>query len=136
MIVTLDSLQILLTNFLFYYTVAFAGAFMKDLYETMTRKNDPIRLGELIVGATCASFIAMSLHETLLSELKLNTILLVTFVLGILGFEIFGNITSISSLEGFATRILEIKDRFSIQYNPPGKEEKKEVETKEQDVEG
>lgn len=99
-------------NLLFYFIIGSFGAFVKDLYGTLTKKDEHIRLGKIFVGATCAMFIGMFLQEYF--TLKITTIVPLTFLLGVLGFEIFGNITSINKLKKFTLLLIEFK-RFSTQ---------------------
>lgn len=105
--------------FIFYFTIGSFGAFLKDLYETMTQKNEKIRLGEIIIGGACATFICLGLQDTWFKDLSLNLLVLITFILGILGFEVFGNLTTLTKLENFVDRVIRFKERFTITYQPP-----------------
>lgn len=127
---------------LFYFIVGSAGAFMKDLYEKITHKNKQIRLSKVIVGGLMAAIISYGLGDTWFEDFSLNTMFLVTFVIGVLGFEIFGNITTISKLRSFLGEISELKrvaKGGEVSKDPPPKPDKppdKEVpkETAEVDV--
>ena len=104
---------------MFYFTIGSFGAFLKDLYETMTKKNEKIRFGEILIGGACATFICFGLQDSWLNGLSLNMMVLVTFICGILGFELFGNFTTMNKFEKFVSKVMEIKGRFNIEYNPP-----------------
>lgn len=121
---TKEALLDLSMNLMFYFTIGSLGAFLKDLYETMTKKNERIRLGEILIGGACATFICFGLQDTWFKGWSLNTMVLVTFVCGILGFELFGNLTTVSKFKDFIGQVLEFKNRFNIEYQKP--EEKKE----------
>lgn len=105
--------------FIFYFTIGSFGAFLKDLYETMTQKNEKIRLGEIIIGGACSTFICLGLQDTWFKDFSLNLLVLITFILGILGFEVFGNLTTLTKLEKFFDRVMQFKERFTITYQPP-----------------
>lgn len=114
-------------NLLFYFIIGSFGAFLKDLYETLTKKNEKIRLGEIVIGGACATFICYGLQDSWLKGLGLNLIVLLTFICGILGFEIFGNLTTMEKFKEFISNVLEFKNRFHIEYrNPVEQNEKKE----------
>lgn len=127
---TLDTLSDLAVNFLFYFIIGSFGAFLKDLYETLTRKNEKIRLGEVLIGGACATFICYGLQDTWLKDLSLNLVVLITFICGILGFELFGNLTTITKLRKFVEMVIEFKSRFNIEYVKPEDEETSEKDKK------
>jgi hypothetical protein len=118
---TQEALMEMFMNFLFYFIIGSFGAFLKDLYEMITKKNDPIRLGEVLIGGTSATFICYGLQDSWLAGLSLNLIVLITFICGILGFEIFGNLTSVDKFKNFITMVIEFKSRFKIEYHDPNK---------------
>lgn len=111
---TQDALMEMSTNLLFYFIIGCFGAFLKDLYETMTKKEEKIRLGEVLIGGTCATFICFGLQDTWFKNLSLNLIVLITFICGILGFELFGNLTTIDRFKQLVTYIIELKSRITI----------------------
>jgi hypothetical protein len=114
-------------NLLFYFIIGSFGAFLKDLYETLTKKNEKIRLGEIIIGGACATFICYGLQDSWLKGLSLNLIVLITFICGILGFEIFGNLTTMEKFKDFIRRVIEFKSRFSIEYHDPNEQNNKKT---------
>lgn len=94
---------------LFYFIIGSAGAFMKDLHEKITQKNKQIRLDKVIIGGAMAAIISLGLGDTWFKDLSLKTMFLVTFIIGVLGFEIFGNITTVSKLRSFIGEISDLK---------------------------
>ncbi len=94
---------------LFYFAVGTLGAFVKDLYETMIGKIKKIRLGEVLIGGIVTTIICLGLSDNLFKDFSLNTMLLITFVIGVLGFEIFGNMTSISKIRKLLKIIDEVR---------------------------
>ncbi len=106
---TTEALMELSLNVLFYFIVGTLGAFTKDLYETMTKKIEKIRLGEVLVGGIVATIICYGLSDTWFKNFSLNTMFLITFVIGVLGFEIFGNITNIAKIRNLLIIVDEIR---------------------------
>lgn len=108
---TLETVVSLAFNFLFYFIIGSLGAFLKDLYETLTKKNEKIRLSEVLIGGISATFICLALQDfSWFGERSIGFISLVTFVMGVIGFEIFGNITTISKLKDFFYLLNRLKN--------------------------
>jgi hypothetical protein len=101
-------------NLLFYFIIGSFGAFLKDLYETITKKEEKIRLGEVLIGGACATFICFGLQDTWFKDLGLNLIVLITFICGILGFELFGNLTTLAKFQQLVALIIDLKNRITI----------------------
>lgn len=134
MMYPIEDISNLVLNLLFYFIIGSFGAFVKDLYESMTKKVEQIRLGKIIVGATSSMFICMVLQE--MWQLSITTVVPLTFFLGVLGFEIFGNVTSIDNLKKFIITIVEFKQYMSQQHPkiPPDNEPRND-EPSEEEVE-
>ena len=109
MMITVEALTDMTLHLLFYFDVGTLGAFTKDLYETMTKKTEIIRLGEIIVGGVVASIFCYGLSDTWFKNFTLNTMFLVTFTIGVLGFEIFGNMTNISKIRNLLLVVDEVR---------------------------
>lgn len=106
---TTETLTDLTFNFLFYFIIGSFGAFLKDLHETLTKKNEQIRLGEVLIGGACATFICLAVRDLSWFENKsIGFMSMLTFILGVVGFEIFGNLTTLDKLKTFIAKI----DRF------------------------
>jgi len=117
---TYSALSDMAITFLFYFIIGSFGAFLKDLYETMTKKNERIRLGEVIIGGACSTFICYGLQDTWLEGLSINLIVLITFICGILGFELFGNLTTMTRLKRTINAAIELK-KMHVTYNDPNR---------------
>jgi hypothetical protein len=127
---TQEALMEMSINFLFYFIIGSFGAFLKDLYETMTKKNEKIRLGEVLIGGACSTFLCFGLQDTWFKDLGLNLIVLITFICGILGFELFGNLTTMAKFKQLVIYFIDLKNRITIAppsgNNPPSSEPSKE----------
>lgn len=109
MTITVETLTNMALPLLFYFAVGTLGAFTKDLYETMTNRIEKIRLGEILVGGVVATIICYGLEDSWLKGFSLNTMFLVTFTIGVLGFEIFGNMTNISKIRNLLLVVDEVR---------------------------
>lgn len=125
-VITTDTLLDLLPSVLFYFAVGTLGAFTKNTYETMTKQQKRIRLGEVIIGGIVTTIICIGLSDTLFKNFSLNLMAFVTFVLGGLGFEIFGNMTSIDKIRNLLAIVNEV--RKGINPNESGARSTKEFE--------
>lgn len=108
-------------NFIFYFTIGSLGAFMKDLYETLTKKNEKIRLGEVLIGGMCATVVGMAISDySWFNSVSLNTTVFIIFILGMLGFELFGNLTTIAKFKNFVFIIISLRHQISnAKPDPP-----------------
>lgn len=132
MSLSIESMLELFYNFSFYLVLGSFGAFMKDLHETLTDKNERIRLSEILIGASSAAFICLYLKDKWLEDASINTMAAICFVLGILGFEIFGNVTSISKLKSFVKEVAELRSKPPSEWTesssqPPTHESVEEI---------
>lgn len=112
-------------GFSFYFVIGFFGAFMKDFYETITKKHEAIRMGHILIGAFSTAFLMVGIEHYLVDLFTFNTIVLITFILGILGFEIFSKISTINKFKNFLISIIEFK-RF---LNSTNKDKMNDVES-------
>lgn len=114
-----ETLINLCINFIFYFTIGSFGAFLKDLYETLSNKNDKIRLSEILIGGACSTFICMGLQDTWFKSFSINTMVLITFIVGILGFELFGNLSTLAKFKNTVQVAIELKNRIRIEPGKP-----------------
>lgn len=107
-----DELISILYSLFFYFVIGSLGAFLKDWYETLTNKNETIRLGEILIGGLCSTFICYGFQDFILQKFSVNFLVFINFLLGILGFEIFGNITNLQKLKTFLFDLIEIRNNL------------------------
>jgi hypothetical protein len=111
---TQEKLLSLCISFSLYFVVGFFGAFMKDLYDTLTLKDESIHLKKVLIGAFCTAFIFVGFEDTLSSKISLNLIVLLNFICGVLGFELFSNLTTISKFEKLVERLVKLRKKVKI----------------------
>ena len=126
-VITADTLLDLIPSILFYFAVGTLGAFTKNTYETMTKQVRKIRLGEVLIGGIVTTIICIGLSDTVFKNFSLNLMAFVTFVLGGLGFEIFGNMTSIDKIRNLLAIVNEV--RKGINSEESGARSTREFET-------
>ena len=124
--ITSEALIEMALPLLFYFAVGTLGAFTKDLYETMSKKIEKIRLGEILIGGVVTAIICLGLSESLFKDFSLNTMFLVTFVIGVLGFEIFGNMTNIAKIRNLLVVIDEVRKGI-----PPSQKDTSNAKTRD-----
>jgi len=104
-------------NLLFYFMIGFFGAFIKDLYDTMTNKEPRMRLCRMLIGAIWTAFLFIFLESTWLSKLNVSTIIFFAFISGILGFELFGNVTTLAKCIKLVETAIKIKKGIKIDFS-------------------
>jgi nitrate/TMAO reductase-like tetraheme cytochrome c subunit len=88
------------------------GAFAKDLFGALNHKKIKISLLKIFLGALTASFFSLGLSDLILKYFNLNVLILIQFILGVLGFELFKRISTFKNLLEFLKIIKEMKDVF------------------------
>ena len=126
--ITQESLMNLCFSLLFYFSIGTVGAFLKDLHETLTKKTERIRLGEILIGGISAAIICYGIEDSWLKDVGTNLTVLITFICGVVGFEIFGNLTTISSLTTFAQKVISIRHGTGTNLEDNKKESEKNNE--------
>lgn len=99
----------LVTTFLFYFTLGTLGAFTKDLYNTLVNGNAKIELPRIFISAISASFICIGGHNYLSEHISPNVIIFIVFLCGVVGFELFGYISSVDKLKVTLTKFMKFK---------------------------
>lgn len=107
-IVTIESILVIAANFLFYFVIALSGAFTKDLYDNFINKKKKIETIRIFIAAFSTAFIAIGVQDYT-ENFSLNLIILFSFLCGVIGFELFGSISSIRNLRITILEIIQIK---------------------------
>lgn len=96
-------------QFLIFFVIGCIGAFLKDAYDSITAKHDKMRLLETLIGGFSAAFISLAIEDIWLKELSLRLLFLATFIIGIVGFELFGKFSTLAGLRKTADEIIEYR---------------------------
>lgn len=96
----------LFLNVCLYFMVATLGAFIKDVYNSITKKDEVIRVKRILVGSIFATFVLLAIEDYILSKQTINIVMFISFIMGGVGFELFGKWVNIDNVERY------VKKRF------------------------
>lgn len=110
-IATLDVILVITINFLFYFIIAASGALVKDIYDNIVNDKKKIEFPRILIASVVTVFICIGSQEFLSEKFSINIIILICFLCGVVGFELFGHINSIDNLKKFIEYIVNIKNK-------------------------
>jgi hypothetical protein len=81
-----------------YFLITLAGAFVKDMYNTIRGIDTTFRLYRVLTGALFSAFVMVGVENWLLTKMGLKEIVVIAFFVGILSFELFERLSNINGL--------------------------------------
>lgn len=78
-----------------YFLIAMIGAFVKDIYDTISGTRPKIGIKRIFVSTTLSTFLIFAARDYLSTDLEIA----VTFILGVIGWELFSRICTINGLK-------------------------------------
>lgn len=81
-----------------YFVLTLTGAFLKDLYNTLIKKDVKFRLSRVLIGAISGAFIMIGLEDILLTKVGVNQIITISFIIGTVSFELFNKISKLDTV--------------------------------------
>lgn len=81
-----------------YFLITLAGAFVKDMYNTIRGIDTTFRLYRVLTGALFSAFVMVGVENWLLTKIGLKEIVVIAFFVGILSFELFERLSNINGL--------------------------------------
>nr|DAH85720.1 MAG TPA: hypothetical protein [Caudoviricetes sp.] len=81
-----------------YFVLTLAGAFLKDVYNTLIKKDVKFRLSRVLIGAVSGAFIMIGLEDILLTKVGVNQIITISFIIGTVSFELFNKISKLDTV--------------------------------------
>ena len=81
-----------------YFLITLAGAFVKDMYNSIRGIDTKFRLYRMLTGALVSAFFMVGLENWLLRHVGLKEIVVVSFFIGIVSFELFEKLSKIDSI--------------------------------------
>lgn len=81
-----------------YFVLTLAGAFLKDVYNTLIKKDVKFRLSRVLIGAISGAFIMIGLEDILLTKVGVNQIITISFIIGTVSFELFNKISKLDTV--------------------------------------
>lgn len=81
-----------------YFILTLTGAFLKDLFNTITKKDVKFRMSRVLIGAISGAFIMIGLENILLTKVGVNQIVTISFIIGTVSFELFNRISKLDNI--------------------------------------
>lgn len=81
-----------------YFVLTLTGAFLKDLYNTIVKKDVKFRMSRVLIGAISGAFIMIGLENILLTKVGVNQIVTISFIIGTVSFELFNRISKLDNI--------------------------------------
>jgi hypothetical protein len=122
-----------------YFLITLAGAFVKDMYNSIRGIDTSFRLYRILIGSFFSAFVMVGLENWLLRHIGLKEIVVLAFFIGLLSFELFERLSNIDGIFKFyqtyqqikrGDRVLDIKDKPTLSESiekkdkPPPEENK------------
>lgn len=82
-------------RFLIVFIVAFFGSVFNDFYNTMTDKDEDVKIVRVLLSATTGSILMMASSNYILQYIDYNVFAMLSFIAGVTGFSIFEQFKSI-----------------------------------------
>lgn len=96
-----------------YFVLTLMGAFLKDLYNTLIKKDVKFRLSRVLIGAISGAFIMIGLEDILLTKVGVNQIITISFIIGTVSFELFNKISKLDTV----LRYVKLFNKFIKENN-------------------
>lgn len=92
-----------------YFLITLAGAFVKDMYNSIRGTDTSFRLYRILIGSLFSAFVMVGLENWLLRHIGLKEIVVLAFFIGILSFEAFERLSNIDGIFKFYQTYQQIK---------------------------
>lgn len=100
-----------------YFLITLAGAFVKDMYNSIRGTDTSFRLYRILIGSLFSAFIMVGLENWLLKYIGLKEIVVLAFFVGILSFELFEKLSNVDGLFKFYQTYQQIKRGEKVDLN-------------------
>lgn len=100
-----------------YFLITLAGAFVKNMYNTIRGVDTTFRVYRVLTGAMFSAFLMVGLENWLLTKMGLKEIVVIAFFLGILSFELFEKLSNLDSLLKYYQIYQKIKNNSDIKID-------------------
>lgn len=116
-----------------YFLITLSGAFVKDMYNSIRGIDNKFRLYRMLTGALVSAFLMVGLEGWLLKHVGLKEIVVISFFVGIISFELFEKLSKIDSIIKYYKIIQDIKNGRDVQLPDDTKVTVKREEPKDKD---
>lgn len=100
-----------------YFLITLAGAFVKDMYNSIRGTDTSFRLYRILIGSFFSAFVMVGLENWLLKFIGLKELVVIAFFLGILSFELFEKLSNVDGLFKFYQTYQQIKRGEKVDLN-------------------
>lgn len=100
-----------------YFLITLAGAFVKDMYNTIRGIDTTFRLYRVLTGALFSAFVMVGLENWMLTKIGLKEIVVVAFFVGILSFELFERLSNINGLLKTFQEVQRIRKNMDVKID-------------------
>lgn len=100
-----------------YFLITLAGAFVKDMYNSIRGTDTSFRLYRILIGSLFSAFVMVGLENWLLKHIGLKEIVVLAFFVGILSFELFEKLSNVDGLFKFYQTYQQIKRGEKVDLN-------------------
>ena len=118
-----------------YFLITLAGAFVKDMYNTIRGIDTTFRLYRVLTGALFSAFLMVGVENWLLTIIGLKEIVVIAFFIGLLSFELFERLSNINGVLKTFQEFQRVKNNLDVKIDdnktPTLTESQKEDKTKE-----
>ena len=102
-----------------YFLITLAGAFVKDMYNTIRGIDTTFRLYRVLTGALFSAFVMVGIENWLLTKIGLKEIVVIAFFVGILSFELFERLSNINGLLKTIQEVQRIRKSMDVKIDEP-----------------
>lgn len=92
-----------------YFLITLAGAFVKDMYNSIRGTDTSFRLYRILIGSFFSAFVMVGIENWLMRFMGLKEIVVIAFFLGLLSFELFERLSNIDGIFKFYQTYQQIK---------------------------
>jgi hypothetical protein len=100
-----------------YFLITLAGSFVKDMYNSIRGTDTSFRLYRILIGSLFSAFVMVGLENWLLKYIGLKEIVVLSFFIGLLSFELFERLSNIDGLFKFYQTYQMIKRGDKVDLN-------------------
>lgn len=95
---TVDTFLSILIPLSLYFTITLFGAFLKDMLNTIRKKDTTFRLNRILIGSVFGAFFMVGFEGYLSQRFSLEQIVFIAFIVGSISFDIFDRVSKLDNL--------------------------------------
>ena len=100
-----DSIRSSFIDLIFIFVCCGIGSIIKDMYNTLTGKDTKVKLIRILISTIVSCFVMFSSEDILLKYMSTKVFMLISFISGLVGFEIASKLTSLDNVLKILSKI-------------------------------